>query len=328
MCLETCQGLTTVTLRGNRSKIHGYTPKTLNYVLEVVSVSNESEPCDDCACEIPLDWRVCPHCGRPSRFPNVIKADRLEEVEALERRYRKGLAAARKSGRLAAVKRFEAAVKQKSQAVMVCPATKLIEIANRNRDLFATYHDLERFRFPRPQTDLSEPDWDAIRPAFETKLFDKRNLDRIHYAALSLDDDGLSNYGNCSIVLREDMVSHRASLFNENSLGFAIRRKIQCAQKIPAGYRCSWKRRHQLSVAKTARLIRQGTPTDEFPQLLLKAANTSSRDRFVEVHVFGPMTAKTFEKITLRKDAGTDAYEVRKLQELADRGDFQLRVLS
>jgi len=75
----------------------------------------------------------------------------------------------------------------------------------------------------------------------EIAPFGDRNREHIHYAALSLTDLGLtgSAYGECHILLREEMIAHRTSAFEENSPVFMKRHKITVweAGKLPKGYR-------------------------------------------------------------------------------------------
>jgi len=45
------------------------------------------QACTYCKLDFPLDREHCPHCARPSLFPNVTLANRPQELQKLEDRY-------------------------------------------------------------------------------------------------------------------------------------------------------------------------------------------------------------------------------------------------
>src|SRR2546425_1060323 len=117
--------------------------------------------------------------------------------------------------------------------------------------------------------------------------------------ALSLDGHGLPNYGECSIVLREEMIADRTSVFEENSALFVERHNIKISRKpnLPKGYRATWAERAKLGVAKLYGRIDSTTTPDKYSRILLRAGATSESDDFIEVHIFGPMTVLTMEQV-------------------------------
>ena len=48
---------------------------------------------------------------------------------------------------------------------------------------------------------------DALFPGYK---------EQIRFAALSLDGKGLSSYGECTLILRDHMIAHRASVLEGN----------------------------------------------------------------------------------------------------------------
>ena len=115
---------------------------------------------------------------------------------------------------------------------------------------------------------------------------------RIRFAALTLDGLGVQRYGDCSLVLRDALIKDRTTVFEDNSAVFLRNRSY----RLPAGHRASWEGRPWLCVAKLSRTIHAGTTAAEFPGLLLHQGATPEDDRFVEVHVWGSLTAKSFER--------------------------------
>jgi hypothetical protein len=249
-----------------------------------------SNPCEYCGNEVPLSWNYCPHCARPGLFPNVKAAQVPAEKKALERRYQAALRDASSRGAQADVGKFETVVAN-SKAVMARPLRELDRLAASDKELFPTFYRLlgEEVRLPHGNQ------WDPARRIADEALFPGYK-EEIRFAALSLDGAGLSSYGDCSFVLRDDMIAHRASVFEENSTVFMKRH----AYEPPEGHRAAWGERAKLCVAKLARTIGPGMPEDQFPAILLRPGATPEDDEFVEVHIWGSMSLQTVERILVR----------------------------
>jgi hypothetical protein len=89
------------------------------------------------------------------------------------------------------------------------------------------------------------------------------------------------------------MIAHRASVYEENSTVFMKRH----AYDPPAGHRTTWAQRSKLCVAKLASRIGKGIPESQFSSILLRTGTSSEEDEFVEVHIWGPMSLRTVERI-------------------------------
>jgi hypothetical protein len=182
---------------------------------------------------------------------------------------------------------------------------ELQRIAMSDNELYATYYQLIGGGVKIPEGD----NWDILRAVADSALFPNYK-EHIRFAALSLDGIGLSHYGECSIVLRNNLIAHRASVFEENSVLFMKHRKISMskADKLPKGYRATWKDRARLCVAKIHKNIDASTKADEYSALLLQQGATSEKDEFVEAHIYGPMTRRTIEHVKIsprRKKSAT-----------------------
>lgn len=254
---------------------------------------SKSLPCEYCKNDIPLLVNTCPHCARPGLFPNVRSAEEVAERAALERRYKlvKSPSASR-----SALDSFEAAVSN-SRAVIARSVNELQRLATSNNEIYATYYQLTEAEVRLPRGDK----WDFLRSVTDTVLFSDHHKKHIRFAALSLDGNGLSNYGDCSIILRENMIAHRASVFEENSVMFMKHKKIPMskADRLPKGYRATWGDRAKLCVAKLHKRIDATTLPDEYSALLLRQGANPEEDEFVEVHIYGPMTALTIEQVII-----------------------------
>lgn len=258
------------------------------------------DQCPDCRHEFSISEVRCPHCGRPSRFPNVRDAEL--EADALTARYNDAKMDAANRGDAAVVEQFEQACRQ-SVAVIARSFDEAFRLATSDLELYATHYQLQTLRIPGGlPPGPGQPNWDRIRAVADEALFGKQK-EEIRFAALSLDGVGLANYGECTLVLRDDMIAHRASVVEENSLVFMNRHGVTIwgSAELPRGYRSTWEQRAKLCVAKCGKKLAVAPKPVDFASVLLKQGATTLEDEFVEVHVFGPMTVRTFAKVVLHK---------------------------
>lgn len=242
--------------------------------------------CDHCGCPVPVEIAPCPHCAGPL-FPNVRAALVPERRAALEQRYQEAMAAASSSGCRERVEELEEATAS-SRAVITRPLAEIERLANSDRELYATFYELRAVRLP------IDDEWNTWRRIADEALFPGYK-EHVRFAALTLGATGLSSYGECSVVLRESFIAHRASVFEENSTLLMRRHHY----KEPPGVRATWAERGKLCVAKLAGEVDLETQPETFGELLLRQGINSAADRFVEVHVWGPMTSRTFECVTV-----------------------------
>jgi len=125
------------------------------------------------------------------------------------------------------------------------------------------------------------------------------NQSKMRFGVLSLDGGGLSKYGSCSLVLRDNMIERRTSFFQEDSALFLHEHGFQ----LPPGYRATWQDRGKLCIAKLAAdIIRKRPSVDQFSSLLLRERLTSTDDEFVEAQLWGPITIRTVERVRISRD--------------------------
>ncbi|MGI0014715.1 MAG: hypothetical protein ACREBU_14930 [Nitrososphaera sp.] len=77
--------------------------------------------------------------------------------------------------------------------------------------------------------------------------------------------------------------------------------KIADVDSLPRGYRAVWSKRGNLAVAKLGCRINHTTRAADFSELLLRQGATSAEDEFIEVHIFGPMTIRTIERVVVKR---------------------------
>ncbi len=223
-------------------------------------------------------------------------AEDKDERDALEDRYRAAKRDAVSRNADVVLQNFENAIDH-SQAVISRSESEVLRLANSHKQLYSTYYQQIEAGVRLPDGD----EWGVLRELADTVLFGPVYKKEMRFAALTLDGIGLSNYGSCSIVFRDEMISHRASVFEENSalfiehLGLKISREIN----LPKGHRATWGERAKLCVAKLYRKIDFATRSDEYSGLLLRQGATPEDDEFIEVHIWGPMTVLTMERVNV-----------------------------
>jgi len=246
-------------------------------------------PCPSCGNDVPLVRELCPHCGHQGPPPNVKAATDAREQQALDRRYQAAVQEAEARGAGKALETFETSL-QGSKAVMARSFRELDRLASSDKELITTYYNLVRSDIRLPHGN----DWDQLRAVADETLF-AGYKEQIRFAALSLDGAGLPHYGEASFVFREGMIAHRASVYEENSALFAKKHAYQP----PPGHRASWAERAKLAVAKLAGGIDAAMTAEQLAGLLLGAGGTPEEDHFVEVHIFGPLSIRTVERVLL-----------------------------
>ena len=205
---------------------------------------------------------------------------------------------AAKRGVEGAVRASETAVGVESKAVICRPLLEAERLAVSDHQVYATYYQLLNSGVRQPDGDA----WDRMRRPTDEILFPGYRED-IRMGALTLDGVGVWNYGDCCLVPRDDMVAHRATVFEENSVVWMQRHGVRAADPTgpPRGYRASCKARGRLAVAKLAHKVHGHASSSGFAGLLLEQGSTSGDDRYIEVHVWGPMTVRTLEHVVSRR---------------------------
>ncbi len=253
--------------------------------------------CQYCKNNFPINLDRCPHCARPGLFPNVQMAKQSDEVDALETRYQEAVNKAKARNCELVLENLEKSVVQKSKAVICRSLEESFRMSNSDRELYSTYYLLEKSESKIP----SGSKWDRIRPLAEEYLF-PHFKEHIRFGSLSLNEKGLKNYGECTWVLKTEMIEHRTSVFEENCVIFVQRHGIDLENEmVPKGYRASWENRGKIAAVKLLNNIQTDTLPEMYPKILLQNSSSSEEDNFIETHTWGPISLKTIGKITTDK---------------------------
>jgi hypothetical protein len=72
---------------------------------------------------------------------------------------------------------------------------------------------------------------------------------------------------------------------------------------IEPGYMAPWKNRRKLAAAKLGAKLTPSTTAGDFQSILLTATEDKVGDDFVEVHIHGSLTARSFQSYCITDDA-------------------------
>jgi predicted amidophosphoribosyltransferase len=98
--------------------------------------------CEFCSYNFEPSLDRCPHCGRPSLFPNVTDADQPEERNAIQQRYQEAYADASRRGTQVVSRAFEQAVATQSQAVIARHIEEVGRLAFRDNEIYASFYEV------------------------------------------------------------------------------------------------------------------------------------------------------------------------------------------
>lgn len=248
--------------------------------------------CHVCNHPVPQHARYCPICQEDAGFPNVRAAQTVEESEALQRRVKDALKSAQLRNCESELNDFGQAM-SRSKAVLTRSFGVVSKLISSDNELYNTYYQQVNSEARLPEVNP----WDRGRPAVDAALFPYYS-DKMVFAALSLDNQGLRNYGDYSIVLKDEMIKNRATVFEENSIVFCRQsHRIVVGTPLPPGYRALWNDRDKLAMAKLHSKIDTNTRPNDYPGILMTQGGESRDDDFIEVHIYGAIHRRAIERV-------------------------------
>ncbi|HYF36373.1 MAG TPA: hypothetical protein VD994_13850 [Prosthecobacter sp.] len=142
--------------------------------------------------------------------------------------------------------------------------------------------------------------WDRWREAADALLFGAAK-EEIRFAALTTQGRGMTSYGECTLIPGDKFVTHRVSFTEENTAQRLKSKGLRAggAALFRPDELADWATRHLLSTAKAAPQVTTSTTTADFPALVLKPGATTDDDQFVEGHIYGPLTLRSFISCSL-----------------------------
>jgi hypothetical protein len=139
-------------------------------------------------------------------------------------------------------------------------------------------------------------EFDRVRTQVEAALFPNFHIDML-FAFLALGSATLTGYGAYAMVLKEQMIAQRATVFEENSIDFARRFRLTLDAPIPPGHRATWAQRDILAKAKLHSELTSITLDTDFPGILVRDRGGTGNSDFIEVHIFGTLNRYSIERL-------------------------------
>ena len=274
--------------------------------------------CPNCGEAVRPNERNCVACLTDCGFPNMRAARQPEETKALGERVAAAERWAQANGATGPLESLRKAA-QKSRAVRVRLLDEVHALIKSDDKLLGTFHDLTGAGLLRP----AATEMEAARQSAEPLVFLNYHQ-KIQFAALTLNDDGLFTYGNCAMVFQDDKIANRATVFEENCVFFCQRHKLGPANvKVPPGHRAPWEHRDDLVVAKLGPHLGAATPEADFPSLLLHSNVDPSKDEFVEVHIYDRLHRSAVDYVVVKARRSGDKALIRQMK--ADLGAARVR---
>lgn len=276
------------------------------------------DTCPNPECGESVSWDVehCAVCGTALPPPNVRNARRDSERSALDTRYKAAIVESNNRGNQDSVSLLEQKLTNTSGAVINLDVETAIQLMSSNRALYTTY---EKLLAGDARIAADFPN-DRRRASIGGTFFGSKAAE-IRYAALSLDGNGLVSYGKITLRLRDIAVQGRASLLECNTYVFAERHRIIAGDGPPPGYQSDWTGRARLGVAKLASKLTSRMTDGQYAKLLLNSIGDRSTDEFIEVHIYGQISANAFESAVLPTSGSTPTENANldRLKEELDR---------
>lgn len=196
---------------------------------------------------------------------------------------------------------LEEAMCRRSQAVLARPMAELDRLASSERNGYVSFYELVDAGLRIPE----DSGWDVWRKSADTLFFPHYER-HVRFASLTLDGCGLPHYGDGFVVLRDDMIAHRTTVFDENSAAFVRREKLD-PDTFPAkvrGRRATWSDRGRLAVAKHYRELTGTTATDDasLAAIVQRPGHAQGDDDvFLEAHLYGGFTVCSLARVVVKR---------------------------
>lgn len=175
------------------------------------------------------------------------------------------------------------------QAVMCRPEKIALSLLEDDNALWRSYYHQIESGMRRPEETIIEKE----RQLADFRLFPYYR-EHISFAVLSANGLGPPFYGACALTFAEELIAHRATVFEENSVNFM--RGLNFGE-LPPGHRATWQRRGQLAAAKLGTRLKPGMTSTAIQELLMTQSPSDSNPDFVETHIFESLHGSSIARI-------------------------------
>lgn len=262
--------------------------------------------CLRCGNPVPSSARLCPNCETDAGFPNVRLASRENERLALEARVTHADVSAVALGTEVQLEDFCRSV-QASVVVIGRSGMQVFDLLDNPNRTYVTYHNELASGARQPQ----DNEFDNVRTQFESALF-PNFFPNIRFGCLSLTGAGVPGYGSYYMVLKDEVVSNRTTVFECNPYNFVQTHQILGNQPFPPGFRAAWDRRHDLAKAKLHSKITAATVPENHQEILISGNGSTDKTDYVEAHIYGGFTRHAIKSVAARKPADREELHIWK----------------
>lgn len=258
--------------------------------------------CPSCGAENKRNIDSCSECGHSLGFVNVNLLSDPYFQNGLEDRYQVTRQTVNDAGKLSEVEAFEKAVLAEAKGVINMSHELLFLLVNQNEDYLSYQRAVEQGKRAKAEFQ-NDRDRCIVESAFYG--YDGRNL---VYAALTLNEKGLSSYGDVAVLLRTQNIRLRTAVFEKNTYvlfdelvesGWRVRKTI------PPGHCGTWNERGKIAVVKHGLEIATSNSSPDFATLILSSEGDRGTDEFIELHIFNKVNYSNFEQIIFEKKPKT-----------------------
>jgi hypothetical protein len=255
-------------------------------------------PCDICSQENDISLTVCPNCGSTIPEPiNVKRALLPIEIQALQNRYSLAKQELRSKNLSNEVRLLEENIISNGRAIINTSFDFLWKLFFESTVSYQSYRRLvlENLR------QSAEFQNDLNRSVADSFLFGSA-IDII-YAALSINERGVTSYGDVSIILKIDSIEKRTSALETNSFYFfsnlVNKGVLKFGKPFPPGFMSTWRDKHKLAVAKLKDSILSGDDFQRIAHLILNSYGDRANDEFIELYIYGKIIEASIEKVVI-----------------------------
>jgi hypothetical protein len=255
--------------------------------------------CTNCSEKNDINELVCNTCGTTDESTiNTRRASLEHEINALEKRYTDAIDRLTTKGLIKESALLEQMVSNNGKAVINTNLIFLWEWVGKKSTDYVSYRRqiIEGLRQKASfENDVRRSVHDDLLFGFEIDII---------YAALSVDETGLSSYGEITVVLKNTPIEKRASGLQSNSYHFIEWAKTQgwdLDDPLPAGFLSLWNSKAKLALAKLEPGVKKGLNTAKIAKMVLNSSSDRASDDFIELHIYGRILVSAIEKIKIPK---------------------------
>ncbi len=222
--------------------------------------------------------------------------------EGLNTRYDNTKQQASDKGKLPEIEQFEAKILADGKGVINMSSELLFLLVNQNEDYLSYQRAVEAGKRAKA---IFQNDRDRCIVESAFYGYDGRNL---VYAALTVNEQGLSSYGDVTVLLRTSNIEQRTTVFEKNTYDLFdefVEKGWKVRKTIPSGHCGTWKERGKVAVAKHGSEIATETTAPDPAILLLKSDGDRGTDEFIELHIFNKVNYSNFEQVVFLKQPET-----------------------